>query len=292
MIGQASFACPGDEGELPTRFRFTGQREDSYINLVKMGVRWYDPELGRFTQADRIIPNPSHSSDFDRYQYARGNPIRYNDPSGYCTGDPNDPDNPDVACWEWIVKIETNYSNIHIDPEMWTAEELQAVWDAIVDHVFLPEILEAQSITLYRDATGEHLGVVGGEVKSRGNDIYDVFIYTDAYIMLPDGSGEGSPSLDNFRGAVAHELAHVAVSVDPSIKDTYNRMKGWRFSRLGRAIDWRKSNDQTAEHIALAAATWEADPSLLSYRIFLVIDVTWEYTWVSSYSGRLPCQIP
>ena len=30
---------------LPTTFRYTGQREDSYINLYWYGSRWYDPEL-------------------------------------------------------------------------------------------------------------------------------------------------------------------------------------------------------------------------------------------------------
>jgi RHS repeat-associated protein len=43
-------------GTTPTTFRFTGQREDSYINLSWYGSRWYDESLGRFIQPDSIVP--------------------------------------------------------------------------------------------------------------------------------------------------------------------------------------------------------------------------------------------
>ena len=43
-------------GSAPTSFRFTGQRVDSYINLLWYGSRWYDPALGRFTSPDSIVP--------------------------------------------------------------------------------------------------------------------------------------------------------------------------------------------------------------------------------------------
>jgi len=40
-------------GTLPTDYRFTGQRLDSYINLVQMGSRWYDPALARWISLTR-----------------------------------------------------------------------------------------------------------------------------------------------------------------------------------------------------------------------------------------------
>jgi len=46
-------------------------------------ARWYDPYLNYFTQPDTIVPNPYNSQDWDRYSYARNNPVRYNDPSGH-----------------------------------------------------------------------------------------------------------------------------------------------------------------------------------------------------------------
>jgi len=40
--------------------------------------------LGRFAQADTIVPNPVDAKAFDRYAYVYNNPVRYNDPSGHC----------------------------------------------------------------------------------------------------------------------------------------------------------------------------------------------------------------
>jgi hypothetical protein len=50
-------------------------------------TRWYDPALGRFAQADSIVPDPYNSQDYDRYTYVRNNPLRYTDPSGHFTED-------------------------------------------------------------------------------------------------------------------------------------------------------------------------------------------------------------
>jgi hypothetical protein len=49
-----------------------------------MGARWYDSSLGRWTQPDVIIPDPSNPLDWDRYSYVRNNSIRYSDSSGHC----------------------------------------------------------------------------------------------------------------------------------------------------------------------------------------------------------------
>ena len=40
--------------------------------------------LGRFVQADTIVPDPYNPVDYDRYSYSRNNPVNYNDPSGHC----------------------------------------------------------------------------------------------------------------------------------------------------------------------------------------------------------------
>ena len=47
-------------------------------------ARWYDPALGRFAQADSIVPGGVQG--LDRYSYVNNNPMRYTDPSGH---DPN-----------------------------------------------------------------------------------------------------------------------------------------------------------------------------------------------------------
>ncbi len=91
---------------LPTDYAFTGQRLDSYINLIEMGARWYEPALGRFIQPDSIIPDPFNPQSLNRYSYVLDNPMRYTDPSGFHPQHPGDPDDdtPDDFCetdWCW-----------------------------------------------------------------------------------------------------------------------------------------------------------------------------------------------
>ncbi len=66
-----------------TKYRFTGQREESTIGLYFYNVRWYDAVLGRFVQADTIVPEPGNPQALNRYSYALSNPLKYTDPSGH-----------------------------------------------------------------------------------------------------------------------------------------------------------------------------------------------------------------
>ncbi len=63
--------------------RYTGQRWEAGIGLYDYNARYYDPALGRFVQADTLVPSMAHSQDLNRYSYVRGNPLKYNDPSGH-----------------------------------------------------------------------------------------------------------------------------------------------------------------------------------------------------------------
>lgn len=55
-------------------FRFAGAELDAQTGLYKMGTRYYDPEIGRFTQPDPIGGG---------YAYAANDPVNLIDPSGY-----------------------------------------------------------------------------------------------------------------------------------------------------------------------------------------------------------------
>jgi RHS repeat-associated protein len=74
---------PGPDNTLPTDYTFTGQKLDESTGLMYYGARYYDAALGRFVQADTIVPNPTNPQDLNRYAYVRNNPLRYADPSGY-----------------------------------------------------------------------------------------------------------------------------------------------------------------------------------------------------------------
>ncbi len=66
----------------PTAYQYTGQRKDA-TGLYFYNARYYDPLLGRFLQADTIIPSPGNPQSFNRYAYGYNNPVKYLDPSGH-----------------------------------------------------------------------------------------------------------------------------------------------------------------------------------------------------------------
>ncbi|MBI1176387.1 hypothetical protein GC207_02995 [bacterium] len=63
--------------------RFTGQIFDAEVGLYYYGARYYDADLGRFIQADTIIPDYFDPQSWNRYAYANNNPIKYTDPTGH-----------------------------------------------------------------------------------------------------------------------------------------------------------------------------------------------------------------
>ena len=71
---------------LDTFYNYGGHYEDG-TGLVYMKARYYDPNIGSFISPDSIIPDPTNPVDYNRYLYARGNPLKYNDPTGHYTND-------------------------------------------------------------------------------------------------------------------------------------------------------------------------------------------------------------
>ncbi|HRW06409.1 MAG TPA: RHS repeat-associated core domain-containing protein, partial [Caldilineaceae bacterium] len=47
-------------------------------------ARYYDPAVGQFLSPDSMVPDPTVLIDYNRYAYARANPLKYNDPTGHC----------------------------------------------------------------------------------------------------------------------------------------------------------------------------------------------------------------
>jgi len=71
-------------GTLRTDRTFTGQKEDG-TGLLYYNARYYDPALGTFISPDSLVPDAGMVIDYNRFLYARGNPLKYSDPSGYTT---------------------------------------------------------------------------------------------------------------------------------------------------------------------------------------------------------------
>lgn len=51
-------------------------------NIINMNGRIYDPLVGRMFSPDPVIPNTTNSQDYNKYTYARNNPLKYTDPDG------------------------------------------------------------------------------------------------------------------------------------------------------------------------------------------------------------------
>jgi RHS repeat-associated protein len=72
-------------GATATNYRYTGQREESSFGLYFYNARWMDPQLGRFIQADTIVPGGVQG--LDRYAYVNNSPVNYTDPTGHICKD-------------------------------------------------------------------------------------------------------------------------------------------------------------------------------------------------------------
>ena len=66
---------------------YTGHEHIQETDLIHMNGRVYDPTIGRFLSADPHIPYPLMTQSFNRYSYARNNPLKYIDPSGFVDED-------------------------------------------------------------------------------------------------------------------------------------------------------------------------------------------------------------
>ncbi|GEM_PF-5962179 len=86
VISEVKYKAWGEvryaSGTTLTNYTYTGQY--SYVSdfgLMFYNARWYDPSLGRFAQADTIVPGGGQG--VDRYAYVNNSPMNYTDPSGH-----------------------------------------------------------------------------------------------------------------------------------------------------------------------------------------------------------------
>jgi len=80
VYGQVAASDPNH----PNRFLFTGREFDRETGLYYYRARYYNPEIGRFLQTDRI----GYRNGMNIYAYCGNDPITYVDPSGLAWEDP------------------------------------------------------------------------------------------------------------------------------------------------------------------------------------------------------------
>ena len=287
-----------ESGTTPTDRTYTGQR--SYtddFDLMFYNARWYDSSIGRFAQADTIVP--SGFQGLDRYAYVSNSPIRYTDPSGHCRGDKTDPDNPDIACWDMMNKITSKFKNMHfVDGDIWSLLELTDIYNALADHAFASEIMKANSVTFRRQHCPDSVmtkscpnngigGMTARDEKNPGN--YSVYIYDAAYNIEPTQNSWTPPARTNFIATVVHELTHVAMHQDiKRILGGYlntRAQNGNPPDSFGSEYDFSSYKDtscqqigsicQTSEFLAMASALFQVSPASLAG--------AWQSDWVQGY---------
>jgi RHS repeat-associated protein len=73
---------------------FTGHQFDPETGLVYARARYYDAELGVFLSRDALDRGPLDAPNLHRFTWARGNPLRFLDPSGYAEEETQPPPAP------------------------------------------------------------------------------------------------------------------------------------------------------------------------------------------------------
>jgi RHS repeat-associated protein len=141
-------------GSLPTDHRYTGQKLDTASGLMYYGARYYDRTVGLFVSPDTLVPDPTNVWDYNRFAYARLNPLKYNDPSGHCAsssalGEEPVPTGGSQECWGYvdhILKLWEQDQSGYWD-ERWGSQAIFRKWVAATasnDTAFM-----ANEITLY-----------------------------------------------------------------------------------------------------------------------------------------------
>jgi len=69
---------------LTDHFKFTGKERDSESGLDDFGARYFGSSLGRFQTPDPLLNSgrPWDPQTWNRYAYARNNPLNIVDPTG------------------------------------------------------------------------------------------------------------------------------------------------------------------------------------------------------------------
>jgi RHS repeat-associated protein len=132
VVGETRYTAWGEErysnGTVSSTHTYTGQYSNTDdFGLMYYKARWYDPQLGRFAQADSIVPGAGNPLAWDRYAYVFNNPIIRNDPSGHCASS-------DTACVDALARIQKSYKvKIYDKKGLWTLEALLAIETGMQD---------------------------------------------------------------------------------------------------------------------------------------------------------------
>ena len=149
-------------GEQATDYGYTGQMQVD--DIYYYNARWpqvpeaqrvgFDPAIGRFMQADTLVPPHQGTQGFDRYAYINNNPVNGTDPTGmWMCGDMYDPGCAENAYERALYRLGT-YDLI--SPSVITN------WNDIKDDpidLLARAVLQEQTSKLNKDYLADAIGV-------------------------------------------------------------------------------------------------------------------------------------
>ncbi len=192
-------------GTTQTDYRYTGQRNEAAIGLYYYVARFYDPALGRFINADTIVPDIANPISFDRYAYVNNNPINFNDPSGHMMSAESYGGVSDDVFKNWLSETY----NWKVKGNNWTTKQVVRILsDAIDIKNGADQITHGNgmswmkenipSVTFYLDDIPQDVITLFNDKKPTS------FVFPNSTVHLAEGFEDLDPKLHH----VPHEVFH------------------------------------------------------------------------------------
>ncbi len=218
----------------PLLYYYTGQKADP-TGLYYDNARDDDPSLGQFVSSDTIVPDASRVGDYNRYMYGRGNPLKFNDPSGHqtncmyndnsidCSGSPiTGGETLELNLDVELVEIESSDANSEV-----SYNRVQEVGGHVLDALLLPgaySVGPTISAGLGVDVTAsiplismdEHGNVVVGGLEIGGGGTTGINIDRGVYFQhMPTASNvEALEAWTTYAGLAFGEGAYISGEVN------------------------------------------------------------------------------
>ncbi len=188
-------------GNTPTRRGYTGQYQaEAGLNFYQS--RFYDPSLGRFIQADTLIPDPGDPLAWDRFAYVKNNALKYTDPSGHFAW---------VAVGALVgagiaygLQVYSNYQNGVTGVDAWTHVDAGAVVGGAL--LGAGAVLFAPAVVALAGDVAVGAGLVTGSTSLylAGNSLYHASTLMEANIVYA-APGRVLPTV-NYNPATTSEI--------------------------------------------------------------------------------------
>ncbi|SHJ09847.1 RHS repeat-associated core domain-containing protein [Clostridium amylolyticum] len=92
-------------------YRYRGYRYDVETQMYYLQSRYYNPEWGRFINADALIGNPGELLSHNLFAYCKDNPINYSDSDGFARQKIVDDEGNEASGWEDEEQYEQEYED-------------------------------------------------------------------------------------------------------------------------------------------------------------------------------------